>query len=73
MAKDICYWLVRRLNVIGEHQYFCVSATGETDVTENPKRAMRWFMREGAEQAADRLGWNWVAVQVKFPGDEPAY
>jgi hypothetical protein len=54
-------------------EYYCLSETGETDVTENPKAAMRYLTQEGAEQQADRLGWCWIAVTVKFPSDEKAY
>ena len=72
MGKQIEYWLVRKWNAIRENEYFCVSASGETDVTENPKRAMRWMTYEGAAQAAERLGWPWFAVKVLFDGSEMA-
>lgn len=73
---DVTYWLIRRESLVFGNrtpQYYCLSETGETDVTENPKAAMRYLTQEGAEQQADRLGWMWRAAKITVDGNAPAW
>jgi hypothetical protein len=69
-TEYIEYWLVRRTNFIRESQYLMIGLDGEIETTENPKRAMRWFTEEGAKAFAERLGWPWKVVRVKFNANE---
>lgn len=44
---------------------------GQPSSVLNPKRAMKWLTKEGAEQAATFYGVdNWDVIEVKFDGSE---
>lgn len=72
MTRTIEYWLVRRFNILRETQFYRVSLSGDAMTTENPKLAMRWMTQEGAEQFAERLGWQWQVKHMEFRGYEKA-
>lgn len=38
--------------------------------TTNPKLAMRWLNKDGADAMRRRLGIWWGTVEIIFPGDE---
>jgi hypothetical protein len=72
MAREIKYWLVRKF-YCGRNPretYYYLAPNRKPSVTFNPKLAMRWLSREGAEQMAQSLGDWWVPVEVSFPGNE---
>lgn len=69
--SDVKYWLCRN-TVLHAPTYAKVGLDGVIDLTENPKKALRWFDKDGAEFMAKRLGWPWIAVEVTFKGDELA-
>lgn len=73
MSKDVTYWLVEKETFLMQRREFMyMSAAGAIDVTENPKKAMRWIEEEGATHWAKWLGWPWRVAKIIFPGDELA-
>ena len=73
MSRQISYWLVQCVNPFArEKRYLKLNLDGAvtTRTTDNPKQALRFMERAGAEQMAQRLGWPWEAVEVKFNGGD---
>lgn len=76
---DIVYWLLRRK----KRPFYlpdwymaisCFTYHGMPSSVMNKKRAMRWFDKEGADQAVEHFGADdWEAVQVTFDGNSPAF
>ena len=75
MARQINYWLVRKLDRLPwlTAEYYGIDpTTHEVSTTTNPKQALRWHTQESAEQFAAHLGWNWTAEEIHFDGSEMA-
>lgn len=69
--RYINLWLVRKINWLGQEQFYRIQSNGNAATTADPKRAMRWIDADAAAGFAARLGNPWEAVLVKFKGDEP--
>lgn len=76
---DVTYYLlVKRAGLLRMQYYFAVTPSSESNTfVTDPKRAMRWLTRDGAQEWADGLnaGPNsgWRVEQVKFNGEEKVY
>ena len=75
MARMIEYWVLSRHHyalATGFAEYYRLSASGNLSPTDNPKLAMRWLTKEGAEVYADRLGWPWHVQRLEIDGSSIA-